>query len=134
MLTSSSPRFPGIRWAVHTLVVGTVFLTACGWVGGSTPTPTPVATLAAATPSPESKPVLPPPAPPSPSPSPSPSPAPAAGESYTVADGDTLATIAERFYGDGAQWQRIYDANRAAIGDNPDNVRVGTTLRIPPRP
>lgn len=51
-----------------------------------------------------------------------------------MAEGDTLASIAERFYGDSAQWRRIYDANRSAIGDNPDNVRVGTTLRIPPGP
>jgi nucleoid-associated protein YgaU len=50
-----------------------------------------------------------------------------------VADGDTLATISARFYGDETQWRRIYDANRQAIGDNPDNLRVGTTLRIPPR-
>jgi len=119
---------------VHTLIVGTVFITACGWVGGSTPTPTPVATSAAATPSPASKQVLPPPVPAAPSPSPSPSPSPAAGSTYTIAEGDTLATVAERFYGDPSLWRPIYEANRAAIGDNPDNVRVGTTLQIPPRP
>jgi nucleoid-associated protein YgaU len=50
-----------------------------------------------------------------------------------VAEGDTLATIAEKFYGDSGQWRRIYDANRSAIGENPDAVRIGTTLRIPPR-
>jgi nucleoid-associated protein YgaU len=121
------------RWIVHALIVGTVLITACGWVGGGTPTPTvaPASPIAAPTPSP------PPPSPPSvptPSPSPSPSPSPAAGESYTVADGDTLATIAERFYGDPTLWRPIYEANRTAIGDNPDNVRVGTTLRIPPKP
>jgi len=64
--------------------------------------------------------------------SPSPSPA-AGGDSYTIAEGDTLASIADKFYGDSSLWRRIYDANRQAIGDNPDNVRVGTTLRIPPR-
>jgi nucleoid-associated protein YgaU len=131
---STTTRFAGARWAVHTLIVGTVFIMACGWVGGNPPTPTPGATVAAATPSPSSQTVLPPPALPSPSPSPSPSPAPAAGEPYTIAEGDTLATIAEKFYGDPTLWRPIYDANRAAIGDNPDNVRVGTSLRIPPRP
>jgi nucleoid-associated protein YgaU len=45
-----------------------------------------------------------------------------------------LATIAERFYGDPTLWRPIYEANRSTIGDNPDNVRVGTTLRIPPKP
>ena len=56
------------------------------------------------------------------------------GESYTVAEGDTLATIAARFYGDENEWRRIYEANRETIGDNPDNVRIGTVLRIPPGP
>jgi nucleoid-associated protein YgaU len=57
-----------------------------------------------------------------------------AGETYTVAEGDTLATIAERFYGDPSLWRRIYDANRSTIGENPDNVRIGATLQIPPKP
>jgi nucleoid-associated protein YgaU len=57
----------------------------------------------------------------------------AEGESYVVAEGDTLATIADKFYGDSSQWRRIYDANRSAIGENPDAVRIGTTLRIPPK-
>jgi nucleoid-associated protein YgaU len=51
-----------------------------------------------------------------------------------VAEGDTLATIAARFYGDESLWRPIYDANRSLIGDNPDNVKIGTTLRIPPKP
>lgn len=131
---SWSVRIPRARWLVHALIVGTVLVMACGWVGGGPPTPTVTAPATAPTPSPspERSPVAPPPSPP-PSPSPSPSPA-AEGESYTVADGDTLATIAERFYGDPTLWRRIYDANRGTIGDNPDNVRVGTTLRIPPKP
>jgi nucleoid-associated protein YgaU len=129
---------PDARWSVHTLIVGTVLILACGWVGGSPPTPTlPPATPAAVltpSPSPTGGTVLQPGTPGGPPP-PSPSPSPAAGgESYTVADGDTLATIAERFYGDPTQWRRIYDANRSVIGENPDNVRVGTTLRIPPGP
>ena len=120
---------PRARWLVHALIVGTVLVMACGWVGGNPPTPTLTApTPAAASPSPESKPS---PAPPPPSPSPSPA---AAGESYTVAEGDTLATIADKFYGDSALWRRIYDANRSTIGDNPDSVRIGTNLRIPPKP
>jgi nucleoid-associated protein YgaU len=51
-----------------------------------------------------------------------------------VAEGDTLATIAAKFYGDETLWRRIYDANRTQIGDNPDNVKLGATLRIPPKP
>jgi nucleoid-associated protein YgaU len=51
-----------------------------------------------------------------------------------VGEGDTLATIAEKVYGDSSLWRPIYDANRSAIGENPDTVRIGTTLRIPPKP
>ena len=122
------------RWIVHVLIVGTVLVTACGWVGGNPPTPT-VSGVAPASPgpSPESKPAAPPSPSPSPSPSRSPSPA-AVGESYVVAEGDTLATIAEKVYGDPALWRRIYDSNRSTIGENPDAVRIGTTLRIPPKP
>jgi nucleoid-associated protein YgaU len=50
-----------------------------------------------------------------------------------VADGDTLASIADHYYGDSSQWKKIYDANKAAIGDNPDAVKVGTKLTIPPK-
>ncbi|HEX2479584.1 MAG TPA: transporter substrate-binding domain-containing protein [Geminicoccaceae bacterium] len=51
-------------------------------------------------------------------------------ETYVVQPGDTLSRIARRFYGD-ASWQRIYDANRDVIGDDPGRLRVGMTLQIP---
>jgi nucleoid-associated protein YgaU len=50
---------------------------------------------------------------------------------YTVRDGDTLTTIAQRHYGSSAQWQKIYEANRDVIGADPDRLRVGMKLRIP---
>lgn len=49
---------------------------------------------------------------------------------YTVVAGDTLSGIAQRFYGDGNQWPRIYEANRDRIG-NPNLVFPGQVLRIP---
>jgi nucleoid-associated protein YgaU len=61
-------------------------------------------------------------------------PSPSAGQEYTVAEGDTMARIAQRFYDDPTQWRRIYDANREAIGDNPDAIKIGTKLTIPPKP
>lgn len=69
------------------------------------------------------------------SPGASPSPARPSGseQNYTVETGDTLGTIAQKFYDDSTQWRKIYDANRAAIGDNPDAIKVGTQLRIPPK-
>jgi len=65
---------------------------------------------------------------------PSPSPGQTlAGDSYEVQSGYTLATIAQQFYGDATQWRRIYDANKDAIGDDPDKLKLGTKLTIPPK-
>ena len=59
----------------------------------------------------------------------------AGGESpdvtHTVQPGDTLSKIAEDYYGDRAQYMRIYEANRDQLKD-PDQIRVGQELRIPP--
>ena len=49
---------------------------------------------------------------------------------YTVQEGDTLFSIAELFYGDGNQWPRIWNANRAQIPD-PDLIFPGQVLVIP---
>lgn len=53
---------------------------------------------------------------------------------YTVHSGDSLSKIAKSYYGDPDRWWVIYDANRATIGDDPDGLRVGMTLRIPAVP
>jgi len=57
-----------------------------------------------------------------------------AGESYEVQSGDTLATIAQQFYGDSGLWRRIYDANKDTIGADPDKLKIGMKLTIPPKP
>jgi nucleoid-associated protein YgaU len=49
---------------------------------------------------------------------------------YTVVPGDTLSGIAQRFYGDGALFSRIFEANRDQIS-NPDLIFPGQVLRIP---
>jgi nucleoid-associated protein YgaU len=49
---------------------------------------------------------------------------------YTVVAGDTLRSIAQRFYGDENQWPRIFNANRDQIS-NPDVIQVGWVLTIP---
>jgi nucleoid-associated protein YgaU len=48
---------------------------------------------------------------------------------YTVRGGDTLAKIAQRFMGSKAKWQKLYEMNKDVI-DDPDNVKVGTVLRV----
>lgn len=69
------------------------------------------------------------PAPAEPAPAPAePAPAPAAPRTYTVAEGDTLWAIAERFYGDGAKFPKIAEASGVA---NPDLINVGQVLTIP---
>jgi polar amino acid transport system substrate-binding protein len=52
---------------------------------------------------------------------------------YVVEAGDTLSKIAGRVYGDVSptSWQRIYEANRELIGDDPSRIEVGMTLAIP---
>jgi len=56
----------------------------------------------------------------------------AAGQSYTVKAGDTLYTLAKRFYGDGKLWTKIADANKDKIKDT-SRIPIGTALTIPPK-
>lgn len=52
---------------------------------------------------------------------------------YTVAAGDTLSGIAAGLGVPGG-WPALYAANRRAIGRDPDSIRPGTVLTIPPPP
>jgi len=54
------------------------------------------------------------------------------GTSYTIQKGDTLYSLARRFYGDGKLWTRIADANKDRIRDV-TSIPVGTVLTIPPK-
>jgi nucleoid-associated protein YgaU len=49
---------------------------------------------------------------------------------YEVKQGDSLSKIALTFYGDSAQWPKIYEANKDQVKD-PDLVYPGQKLRIP---
>lgn len=59
------------------------------------------------------------------------SPAPAASQTYTVVKGDCLWNIAKRFYGNGAKYTTIYNANKSVIGGNPNLIYPGQVLTIP---
>lgn len=53
-----------------------------------------------------------------------------AGQTYTVASGDSLSKIAKHFYGDANKWRRIFEANQDVLKD-PDLIYPGQTLKIP---
>ena len=131
------PRALAAGWILVTLSLGT----ACG-AGAAAPTPTAAPTTSANTP-PVASPQRPALASPAASPSavvatsgaatPTPTAPEAAAETYEVQPGDTLGSIANQFYGDQTQWRRIYDANKDAVGSDPDKLKVGTKLTIPPK-
>ena len=51
--------------------------------------------------------------------------------SYVVKEGDTLARVATRELGSIYRWHEIWELNRPELA-NPDELTVGTTLRLPP--
>lgn len=78
--------------------------------------------------------------PPSRTPRPPTVPRPAAAETtYVVVAGDCLWSIAARRLGPSATnaavdsaWRRIYERNRAAVGDDPNLIHPGLVLTLPP--
>src|SRR5437870_3253705 len=55
----------------------------------------------------------------------------AGAHTYTVKEGDTLASISRKFYKTSKRWKEIRDANEKKV-DDPDNLKEGVTLTIPP--
>ncbi len=49
---------------------------------------------------------------------------------YTVVKGDTLSAVAKSQYGNGAQYPKIFEANKPMLSD-PDKIYPGQVLRIP---
>jgi nucleoid-associated protein YgaU len=49
---------------------------------------------------------------------------------HEVKKGETLWKIAERYYGDGSLYPKIFEANKDTLKD-PNLIRVGQKLRIP---
>lgn len=59
------------------------------------------------------------------------SPTPSSSKTYTVVKGDCLWNIAKKFYGSGAKYTVIYNANKGVIGGNPNLIYPGQVLTIP---
>jgi nucleoid-associated protein YgaU len=57
-------------------------------------------------------------------------PSPPAAGTYTVAKGDTLWGIAQKFFGSGARYPEIQSSNKDVIGSDPNKIYPGQTLTI----
>ncbi len=55
----------------------------------------------------------------------------ARGKYHEVRAGDSLYKLAERYYGDGSQWELVYEANKARL-PSADRLTIGQKLYIPP--
>lgn len=53
-----------------------------------------------------------------------------ASRNYTIKSGDSLSKIAKQFYGNTADWQKIYNANKSQIKD-PNLIHPGQKIIIP---
>lgn len=97
-------------------------------------TPAPIKTNPHVTPVPipdKSKMNAPKPAP-KPAPKQTPKPAPKPAPKYhTVTRGDSLWSIAVKYYKNPAKWKTIYDANKKTIGSNPNLIKPGQKLLLP---
>jgi nucleoid-associated protein YgaU len=51
---------------------------------------------------------------------------------HTIVDGDTLASLAERYLGAAGRANEIFQANRDVLS-NPDLLPIGVELKLPPR-
>jgi len=56
-----------------------------------------------------------------------------ADPTYTVRPGDTLSSIAQRYYGNPADWPSIYHVNESVVQD-PNEIYAGEVLKIPDDP
>jgi LysM repeat protein len=50
---------------------------------------------------------------------------------HTVARGDTLFSLAQKFYGNRSKWRDIYAANRDVLSSEKTPLKIGTDLKIP---
>jgi LysM repeat protein len=56
-----------------------------------------------------------------------------ATRTYTVQPGDTLSSIAQRFYGNPGDWESLYQENENVV-QNPNSIYPGEVLKVPSDP
>ncbi len=64
-------------------------------------------------------------------PSPTPTPTATAARRHVIAKGDTLFSLAQRYYGNRSRWKDIFEANRDQLRSREDPLKIGMELRIP---
>ncbi len=52
-------------------------------------------------------------------------------KTYTVKSGDCLWNIAKKYYSNGSEYKKIYEANKKIIGGNPNLIYAGQILTLP---
>ena len=61
-----------------------------------------------------------------------PTPTPTAGlRRHVIAKGDTLFSLAQRYYGNRSRWRDIFEANRDLLRSKDDPLKIGMELKIP---
>lgn len=50
---------------------------------------------------------------------------------YEVDSGDSLWAVAKKTYGNGHQWERLWQYNMETVGVDPNIILAGTTLKLP---
>jgi nucleoid-associated protein YgaU len=55
-----------------------------------------------------------------------------AERSYQVQPGETWSDLARKFFGDANQWPRLYELNKDRVVRDPNALRAGTTIELPP--
>jgi len=54
-----------------------------------------------------------------------------AGRRHTIVKGDTLYSLAQKYYGSRSKWRQIFEANRDVLKSKDDPLRLGMELKIP---
>lgn len=54
-----------------------------------------------------------------------------APKTHTIKSGDCLWNIAKKYYGNGSDFTKIYNANKKVIGSNQNRIYPGQVLTIP---
>lgn len=57
----------------------------------------------------------------------------AESETCVIKEGDCLWKVAERYYGDGMYWHRIYEENKETIEEDANSIFPGQIFDLPKR-